>query len=70
MMTMKFTTEITAKTVIPTRIDPPATKSAKPLMTWPAASLPFCPSVRIRRVEDTFSDSRMTRLTSSSTGKA
>ena len=70
VMTMKFTTEITAKIVIPTRIDPPATNSAKPLMTEPAASLPFCPSVRISRVDDTFSDSRITRLTSSRTGNA
>lgn len=70
VMTMKFTTEITPKTVSPTSSEPPATNSAKPLMTWPAAVGPFWPCVRIRRVEDTFSDRRISSETKSRIGKA
>ena len=70
VMTMKLTIEITAKTVMPTISEPPATNSENPLMTSPAASGPVWPSVRMSRVDETFSDRRISSEMSSITGKA
>ena len=58
VITMKLTITRIAKTMIPITKLLPMTKPPKASMTWPAASVPMCPSARISRVDARFSDSR------------
>ncbi len=51
VMTTKFTTTRIVKTIAPMMKLPPMTKLPKAWMTWPAAAVPSCPWLRMRRVE-------------------
>ena len=68
--TMKLTMSRMAKTIIPTITSPPIRKPPKAATTWPAASGPSCPWLRMVRVVATFSARRSSVVSSSSCGKA
>ena len=69
VMTMKLITTRIAKITMPMTKLPATMKLENPWITSPAALRPVCPSLRIRRVEATLSDSRSMVVTSSSVGK-
>ena len=70
VMTTKFTIIRMAKTMMPMTKLPPITKPPKASMTWPAASVPSWPWVRIRRVEARLSARRSIVASSRTVGKA
>ena len=53
---------------MPTTKLPPTTNWPNAMITWPAASTPSSPCIRISRVDATFSDSRISVSNSSSDG--
>ena len=59
----------TRKMTTPTTKLPPTTNWPKAMMTWPAASTPSWPCIRMSRVEATLSDRRSSVSSSSSDGK-
>ena len=68
-MTMKFTTSRMANRITPITTSPPIRKPPNAATTWPAASGPSLPWLRISRVVATFSDRRSSVVSSSSVGK-
>mmetsp|Transcript_70455 Transcript_70455/g.166055 ORF Transcript_70455/g.166055 Transcript_70455/m.166055 type:complete len:244 (+) Transcript_70455:1896-2627(+) len=68
--TMKLMTTRIANTIRPTAKLPPIRKCPKLSMTLPAAPVPVWPSSSTTRVEATFSDRRISVVSSSTVGKA
>ena len=69
VMTMKFTTRRMAKRIRPMTTSPPMRKPPKAATTWPAASGPSLPWLRMRRVVATLSESRNSVVSRRSCGK-
>ncbi len=68
-MTMKFTTSRMANRMTPMTTSPPIKNPPNAATTWPAASEPSLPWLRISRVVATFSERRNSVVSSSRVGK-
>ena len=70
VITRKLTVMRMMKTTMPMTKSPLITNWEKPLITWPAASMPLCPSDRIKRVDAMLSASRNRVAIRRTVGKA